>query len=116
MSESSNEYARRSYHKHKEERQKGQTEWRQSEEGRKIKNAHLAKSFAKARGAEGLMDLIALDDLYTRDKGICGICKEPCDRSAATMDHIKPIKLKGTHTWDNVQLAHRACNRRKGNN
>ena len=27
-----------------------------------------------------------------------------------TIDHIKPISKGGTHTWDNVQLAHFHCN------
>jgi len=27
-----------------------------------------------------------------------------------SIDHIKPVSKGGTHTWDNVQLAHRQCN------
>lgn len=32
------------------------------------------------------------------------------------MDHKKPISKGGSHTWDNIQLAHHVCNSRKGNN
>ena len=27
-----------------------------------------------------------------------------------TVDHIVPLSKGGTHTWNNVQLAHMACN------
>jgi 5-methylcytosine-specific restriction endonuclease McrA len=29
---------------------------------------------------------------------------------APTVDHIIPLAKGGTHTWDNVQLAHWSCN------
>lgn len=52
---------------------------------------------------------------------ICGICGKPVDFSysyphplSATVDHIIPIS-KGGHPTDidNLQLAHRCCNREK---
>lgn len=52
---------------------------------------------------------------------VCGICGEPVDKSlpfadpmSATVDHIIPI-AKGGHPSDieNLQLAHRKCNRQK---
>ena len=30
-------------------------------------------------------------------------------------EHLVPLSKGGTHTWDNVALAHRRCNSRKGN-
>ena len=33
-----------------------------------------------------------------------------------SVDHIKPISKGGTHTWDNIQLAHRYCNTIKSDN
>ena len=63
---------------------------------------------------------ITLKKLIKRDKGICQICGEPVDvndienghirKLYPTLDHIKPLSKGGTHTWDNVQLAHMACN------
>ena len=32
-----------------------------------------------------------------------------------SIDHIIPISKGGTHQWNNVQLAHRKCNRMKSN-
>lgn len=71
---------------------------------------------------------ITLDKLWMRDGGICKLCGEPCDmedyetRGDAfiagdrypSIDHVKPLAAGGTHTWDNVQLAHRICNSVKG--
>lgn len=55
--------------------------------------------------------------------GVCGICgkpidmtiKDPTDPKAPVVDHIIPIS-KGGHPSDisNLQLAHRWCNRQKG--
>ena len=35
--------------------------------------------------------------------------------SYPSIDHIIPVSRGGTHTWDNVQLAHRYCNSIKSN-
>ena len=37
------------------------------------------------------------------------------DPMSASLDHIVPLSRGGTHTLDNVQLAHLACNERKHN-
>lgn len=53
----------------------------------------------------------------------CGICGKPVDKTlktphplSATVDHIIPVSLGG-HPSDinNLQLAHRCCNREKSN-
>ena len=36
--------------------------------------------------------------------------------SYPTIDHIIPVSKGGTHTWDNVQLAHHYCNSIKNDN
>jgi len=67
---------------------------------------------------------ISLKKLYQRDKGICHICGEKCNpkdyieknsvfiagERYPSIDHVYPISKGGTHTWDNVKLAHRGCN------
>lgn len=73
---------------------------------------------------------INLDDLISRDGLRCALCGGMCDRSDykknkkgfyvfgvnyPSIDHIMPISKGGGHTWDNVQVAHRGCNTRKGN-
>ena len=45
----------------------------------------------------------------------CGICgKEITDMKDCTIDHIKPRAKGGLTTLDNCQLAHKECNRLKG--
>lgn len=56
--------------------------------------------------------------LATQD--ICGICGRPVDKSikyphplSPTVDHIIPIARGGSSDLENLQLAHRCCNRQK---
>jgi 5-methylcytosine-specific restriction endonuclease McrA len=58
---------------------------------------------------------------------VCGICSHKTQPPqvwddwdgkswmplAPTVDHIIPVSRAGTHTWDNVQLAHALCNSMK---
>jgi 5-methylcytosine-specific restriction endonuclease McrA len=71
---------------------------------------------------------ITLKKLFQRDKGICYLCGKECnyndyhwnDRGAfivgkfyPSIDHVVPLSLGGTHTWDNIKLAHISCNSKK---
>lgn len=65
--------------------------------------------------------------LYDKNKkiilatqNICGICGQPVDKSlkyphpfSPTVDHIIPCNKGGSDELDNLQLAHRRCNRLK---
>ena len=63
---------------------------------------------------------VTLKRLLKKQNGICQLCGRPVDVSDRvglrtgnnypTVDHIVPISLGGSHTWDNVQLAHMICN------
>ena len=71
---------------------------------------------------------ITLEKLIQRDDGICALCGSVVNRDDYIMDgdtyivnsgypsidHIVPVSKGGTHTWDNVQLAHMICNSKKG--
>lgn len=70
-------------------------------------------------GNRGAYDAARKKVLATQD--VCGICGKPVDKSiryphplSPTVDHIIPIS-KGGHPSDinNLQLAHRCCNRAK---
>jgi hypothetical protein len=62
---------------------------------------------------------INLSYIIKRDRGRCGICHKPVrakrGRRGPSIDHIIPLSIGGTHTLDNVQLAHLACNWSKNN-
>lgn len=57
-----------------------------------------------------------------RDGWRCHICGRTVEQRAggakapkgATVDHLIPIADGGTHTWENVALAHRRCNVSRG--
>lgn len=81
------------------------------------------------RKRAGRMDDIDLGELIRRDGGRCHICGKKVGkrekfgkargkwkdrRDYPTVDHIVPISRGGTHTWDNVKLAHLSCNAKKG--
>lgn len=74
----------------------------------------------KAYGVSEYDDSITLQALMEKDNYTCCICGKAVDcndregrrigRLYPTLDHIIPISKGGSHTWDNVQLAHMACN------
>jgi predicted transcriptional regulator len=74
---------------------------------------------AKKYGCEYVYG-ITIKAVFKRDNGICKICGKPCDMNDRTygdygpnypsVDHIIPLSRGGSHTWNNVQLAHTICN------
>jgi 5-methylcytosine-specific restriction endonuclease McrA len=56
-------------------------------------------------------------EIYVRDRWRCGICSKfvDCDLRypdplSSSLDHIIPLACGGSHTRNNVQLAHLRCN------
>jgi len=54
-------------------------------------------------------------ELKSKDRDVCGICKNFVEMAQSSIDHITPISSGGLHVWDNVQLAHYSCNMKRGN-
>lgn len=60
--------------------------------------------------------------LLARDGDRCPICGEVLDRRVrdpddpryVTFDHVTPVSRGGVTRLDNLRLAHRACNERRG--
>ena len=84
---------------------------------------HIRRMRIKAKS-----DNISLALLLERDKYICWICKKKVDpndyciqsdgtfiagNNYPSIDHVVALKNGGTHTWNNVRLAHMICNTRK---
>lgn len=65
-------------------------------------------------------DKIPLKQLHARDSGRCHLCGKAVDikkrqwPDGASVDHIVPVSMGGSHTWDNVALAHIECNSLRG--
>lgn len=101
----------------------------------KINNPEKYKAYHSRTKVKNRCDLvdfdkdITLEKLYNRDRGICALCGEHCNyddyilkdktfiagNDYPSIDHIKPLSKGGSHTWDNVQLAHKRCNSIKSN-
>lgn len=93
-------------------------------------DSHQKNDIIRKRVKNGaLVDAdITLNRLFERDNGICYLCGEKCDyndykivngKKASigkypTIDHVRPLKNGGLHSWDNVRLAHFSCNCSKG--
>lgn len=53
------------------------------------------------------------ETVRARDHGVCQLCGEAV-AGRGTIDHIVPKSRGGTDDLENLQLAHAACNQRKG--
>ncbi len=57
---------------------------------------------------------VSRDEIAERDKHLCHICGEWVSVHDATLDHLVPLARGGSHTRDNIKLAHMTCNSQKG--
>jgi len=115
------------YAKNQQERVARAVSWARNNRGRKrelnkeymskhpeVRERSRHKRRAQLAGVE-YDRTILLDKLYLRDGEQCSLCNKHVKRGEASIDHITPISCGGTHTWDNIQLAHIICNCAKGN-
>lgn len=104
----------------------GRTERKEKE--RAWQKLHDLKRENRIKGNGKTDKDITLKKLYQRDNGICYLCGKPCDyedykrsdkgafiagKLYPSIDHVKPLSHGGTHTWDNIRLAHMICNSHK---
>lgn len=97
----------------------------------KYHNTVHAEARKRYKDINGQIDYtITLDKLIKRDNNICYICNRECNLNDYTyngntfiagnyypsIDHVIPLAKGGTHTWNNVRLAHRICNSIKSDN
>lgn len=53
-------------------------------------------------------------EVFERDGGICQLCGGEVGQEEFELDHVVPLSKGGEHSMANVQVAHMACNRSKG--
>ena len=108
---------------HKEIEHNRLARWKENNPDKYQANKNYQRALRRGVEKQGDKD-ITLKKLYDRDKGICKLCGIKCDwtdikindnnsivgGAYPSIDHIKPISRGGSHTWDNVQLAHHRCN------
>lgn len=69
-------------------------------------------------------EMISIKNLWERDNGLCHICGKSVaqkrnrgnnpGRLAPTRDHVVPVVLGGRNSSDNLRLAHKICNEKRG--
>jgi 5-methylcytosine-specific restriction endonuclease McrA len=103
-------------HWRRKARLEGRETNREWDESRKA-NYHKRRAQKLGTQVEDLRPI----DIYERDIWLCGLCVKPVDPDSsypnpmsASLDHIIPLSKGGTHTYENVQLAHLTCNLSKG--
>jgi 5-methylcytosine-specific restriction endonuclease McrA len=52
--------------------------------------------------------------IIARDGYICHICGSLVAPEELQFDHIIPLSRGGTHTYENIAVAHATCNHKKG--
>ena len=48
--------------------------------------------------------------LHARDRGVCGVCRDPVGLELMHVDHIVPVTRGGEHSYANTRPAHPVCN------
>lgn len=91
-----------------------------TEKGKELSRSLRSLRRAKNRGA--VVESFKKKEIFERDNWKCGLCGKPVnkrlkhpDPGSASLDHIIPLSRGGSHTRDNVQLAHLRCNCSKNN-
>lgn len=69
----------------------------------------------RARKAMATIGDIDLDAIKRRDRMVCCICGRKVAEKDLSFDHSVPLSLGGSHTQNNLRVAHRICNSRRGN-
>ena len=67
----------------------------------------------RARKLQTSIGPVDFTKIIIRANGICGICQEQIKDNKSEFDHIIPLAKGGSHTENNLQLAHAVCNRKK---
>lgn len=113
---------------HRTEAKKRHSAWLARSGNRDRKNAHcrkwnaanpekLTEASARRRArlaSAGKVEKIDRREIFDRDGGICHLCRLPVEFIAFELDHVIPVSRGGAHVADNLKVAHRSCNAKKG--
>lgn len=88
--------------------------WQLADPERNRLNQIKVSHTRRARKLKATVGKIDFELALINSCGICGICGKQLQDSRIEFDHIIPLARSGSHTQDNIQVAHTACNRSKG--
>lgn len=78
------------------------------------RNRAMADSARRRAAERAAVDLVDRGYIIERDQGICHICKKKVPSSQIHLDHLVPISKGGSHTVENLRVAHARCNMIRG--
>lgn len=130
--EKQQERSRKSYEKNKEEvlKRTGEYQRKNKDKVSKYQRRYLElnrdkvnekKNRRRVRILSGIYEKLSFDVICAKASNICYLCGdvvcfdlEPKSYYSPSLDHIIPVSKGGSHTYDNVALAHLGCNVKKG--
>jgi hypothetical protein len=97
------------FQRHREHLMEARREWKRQNRARVYEACARRRALKRATAVERV-DFAAVVAAWD---GLCGICGEVVD-GQYHFDHRVPLAAGGTHTADNIQIAHPLCNLKKG--
>jgi 5-methylcytosine-specific restriction endonuclease McrA len=85
---------------------------RWSRENKLRRNEARRRRQAKILGST--VEKVDYSAILKRDNSICHICGKKVRKNELSFDHLIPIALGGPHVINNIRVAHRSCNCRRG--
>lgn len=94
--------------------------YEQSEKGRA--KICRRRNKRRVRMYSGSYEIFSKYEVFDKCLWVCALCGEPVEKDliytdpmSASLDHIVPLSKGGVHSFDNCQLAHLSCNKKKWN-
>lgn len=81
---------------------------------RVIRARELAAARRARRSGALIVEDVTREVLLARDGELCHLCGRWMCWRETSFDHVLPLSKGGEHTLENVKLAHRDCNSKKG--
>lgn len=77
-------------------------------ENKDVHASHQAKRRAIIKTSQ--VEDISISEIYELNSGVCWLCSLSVSLNEVHLEHIIPLCRGGTHTKDNVNIAHGKCN------
>lgn len=96
---------------HPEKMRAATSRWRKNNRERIL--SHNQKRRARRSNAPSV-EFVDRGVVFSRDGGVCHICRRRVSCKGFHLDHLVPLSAGGEHTYANVRIAHPRCNMSRG--
>lgn len=72
------------------------------------------RALRRARAYTSEAVFVSRLEIMGRDGGECYLCGRELSIHDANLEHVIPLTRGGSHTPDNIKIAHGLCNKKKG--